>query len=59
MCVEIEDVILNFSSDKNMGNYCENCGITGKCFQSNASNGERAKYQDLDSVPSKYELKPL
>lgn len=32
--------------------------LTGK-FLWNASNGEWAKYQDPDSVPSNYELKPL
>lgn len=44
---------------KARGTIAKTAKLTGKCFQSNASNGERAKYQDLDSVPSKYELKPL
>lgn len=41
---------------KTWGTIAETAKLTGKCFQSNASNGERAKYQDLDSVPSKYEI---
>lgn len=44
---------------KTWGTIAKTAELTGKRFQLNASNGEQAKYQDLDSVPSKYELKPL